>query len=91
AALECVPDILDRKFDCSGKIEYGTEAVTCGIAHGRQTLMAALANSCNCAYAQVAELVGRKNMRKYVEQFGVADSVSFDGITSAKGNYDISQ
>ena len=90
AALECVPDILERKFDCNAKIEYGTETVTCGIVHGRQTLMAALANSCNCAFAQIAELVGRKNMQKYVEQFGVADSVSFDGVTTAGGSYDIS-
>ena len=31
-----------------------------------------------------------KNMVKYVEKFRVADSISFDGITTAKGNFDIS-
>lgn len=91
AALECVPDILDDYFTCSGRIEYGTETVTCGVVHGRQTLMAALANSCNCAYAQIAEKIGRKNMLKYVEQFGVTESISFDGVTTAEGNYDISE
>ena len=91
AALECAPQVLDMQFDCSGKIEYGTEAVTCAVAHGRQNLMQALANSCNCAFARIAGEVGRKNMQKYVKEFGINDAVSFDGITTARGNYDISE
>ena len=90
AALDCVPDILDKTFTCYGAYEYGTEKVTCEKAHGTLTLKTALANSCNCAFAQIAELVGKKNMVKYVEQFGVTDSLSFDGVTTAEGNYDIS-
>ena len=91
AALDCVPGIEDMTFTCTGKVEYGTEAVTCEKAHGTQTLRQALTNSCNCAFAQVAKLVGRENMVEYVDKFQVADSISFDGVTSAKGNYDISQ
>ena len=90
AALDCVADIEEKTFTCYGKLEYGTEAVTCEKAHGTQTLKQAFANSCNCAYAQVAELVGKKNMEKYVEKFGITESLSFDGITTAKGNYDVS-
>ena len=90
AALESVPDILDQTFQCYGKVEYGTEAVTCETAHGRQNLKQALANSCNCAFAQIAELVGKQNMVKYVSQFQVVESLSFDGVTTVKGNYDIS-
>lgn len=91
AALDCVPGIEDMTFTCTGKLEYGTEAVTCEKAHGTQTLERALANSCNCAFAQVAKLVGKENMAKYVEKFQVADSLSFDGVTTVPGNYDISQ
>jgi len=91
AALDCVPGIEDMTFTCNGKLEYGTEAVTCEKAHGTQTLKQALANSCNCAFAQVAKLVGRENMKKDVDKFHVADSISFDGVTSVEGNYDISQ
>ena len=89
AALDCVPGIAEKTFTCRGKIEYGTEAVTCEKAHGTQTLKQAFANSCNCAFAQIAELVGRNNMVKYVEQFDVTKTLSFDGITTAAGNYDI--
>ena len=90
AALECVPDIQERTFTCDGKREYGSEAVTCEKAHGTVNLRQALASSCNCAFAQIAELVGKQNMVKYVDQFEVADAISFDGVTTAKGNYDIS-
>ena len=90
AALDCVPGIEDMTFPCRGKIEYGTEAVTCEKAHGTQTLKQAFANSCNCAFAQIAEKVGKNNMVKYVKQFQVTQKLSFDGSTSAAGNYDIS-
>lgn len=90
AALECVPDIESKTFYCDGSYEYGTEAVTCETAHGTLDLKGALAHSCNCGFAQIAQLVGRKNMEKYVKKFGITQSVSFDGVTSAVGNYDIS-
>lgn len=90
AALECVPDILDKVFICYGRYAYGTEAVTCEAAHGAQYLKDALANSCNCAFAQVAELVGKKNMQQYVDAYQVVAPISFDGVTSVAGNYDIS-
>ena len=90
AALECVPGIEEETFRCYGKVEYATEAVTCETAHGQQTFRGAFANSCNCAFAQIAEMVGKSKMVEYVKKFEVADRLSFDGITTAKGNYDIS-
>ena len=90
AALDCVPGIEDMTFTCRGKIAYGTEAVTCEKAHGTQSLKQAFANSCNCAFAQIAEKVGRNNMVNYVKQFQVKQKLSFDGSTTAAGNYDIS-
>lgn len=89
AALECIPDIASRTFNCTGELSYGEEAVTCETAHGRQTLKEALAHSCNCAFAQIAKAVGRKNMQKYVAAFDVVKPVEFDGVKSAAGNYNI--
>ena len=90
AALECVPGIENETFRCYGKVEYGTEAVTCETAHGQQTFRGAFANSCNCAFAKIAEMVGKNKMVEYVKKFEVADRLRFDGITTASGNYDIS-
>ena len=94
AALDGVEGIEEMTFRCTGRVEYGSgdnvAAVTCEKVHGEQDLQAALANSCNCAFAQVAELIGRKNMQNYVDKFEITKSVKFDGITTARGNYDIS-
>ena len=94
AALQSVPEITEKRFTCTGKVEYGSgdnvATVTCESVHGNQDLKAALANSCNCAFAQIAELIGRKNMEKAVKAFRVTEPVSFDGVTTARGNYDIS-
>lgn len=93
AALDCVQDIQNMTFRCEGKIEYGSgdniATVTCENPHGNLTLQTALARSCNCAFAQIAELVGKQNMEKYVAQFQVTEPVKFDGVTSARGKYDI--
>ena len=90
AAVDCVPGIENEIFQCYGKVAYGTEAVTCEKAHGQQSLKAAFANSCNCAFAKIAELVGKNNMVSYVKKFEVTKKLSFDGVTTAAGNYDIS-
>ena len=89
AALDCVDDILDRSFTCTARYEYGTYDVTCEKAHGTLNLKSALARSCNCSFAQIAELIGADRLEEYVAKFGITESVQFDGITTARGNYDL--
>ncbi len=93
AALDCVPGIEEMTFECTGKVEYGSGSnvatVTCEGVHGKLNLQTALARSCNCAFAQIAELVGRKNMETYVEQYRITAPVKFDGVATARGNYNI--
>ena len=89
AALESIPDIEERIFTCEGKYVIQNGDITCLRAHGKQTLKECFSNSCNCAFAQIVELIGRDNLQKYVDLFGVCRSVSFDGITTASGNFDL--
>ncbi|MGN0998003.1 MAG: penicillin-binding transpeptidase domain-containing protein [Faecousia sp.] len=86
AALESIPDIMDRTFTCRGTYEYGIDRVTCYMAHGEQNLEGAVKNSCNCVFAQIADLLGADVLQRYIDQFGVTESLTFDGITTAKGN-----
>ncbi len=91
AALETIPDARELTFDCDGVYEVGKNGkVTCESAHGRQTLKQAFCNSCNCAFAQLVQQIGRDKLQQYVELFGVVDSVSFDGFTTVRGNFDLS-
>ncbi len=89
AALECVPDMMERTFYCGGETKMEGSKVVCTGVHGTQTLEQAFANSCNCAYAEIAQLVGRENLNEYVRQFGVTESLRFDGITTRTGNFDM--
>ena len=88
AALETIPDIQQQKFTCTGKLEFGIDQITCEHAHWEQDLQSAFRNSCNCAFAQIALQVGDKTLEEYVEKFGITDSVTFDGITTAEGNFE---
>lgn len=86
AALECISDIMNQTFTCTGTIEYGIDKVTCEQSHGKLTFKEAFARSCNCSFAQIAQQLGGETLDRYARQFGVLESISFDGITSVKGN-----
>lgn len=91
AALEELPDIQDQKFTCTGTYQIGNKTISCNnnTSHGTQTLKTAFKNSCNCAFAQIAAQLGGENLEKYVKQFGLTDSITFDGITTGKGNFTV--
>lgn len=86
AALESIDDIEKRSFLCEGEYLTGDGDITCEYVHGEQTLQQAFTNSCNCAFAQIAIELGAEKLQRYIEQFGVLDSVTFDGITTARGS-----
>ncbi len=88
AALETIPDIMEQSFTCTGIVEYGVDKVTCQRKHGKQSFADAFANSCNCAFASIANQVGGERLESYAKQFGILDSVQFDGITTAAGSMD---
>lgn len=89
AALEEIDDIRQQTFTCTGSYEFGPDKVTCEIAHGTVDLKKAMQRSCNCAYAQIALQLGREKLQQYVDAYGVINGVSFDGLTTVKGNFDI--
>lgn len=90
AALESISDIQERSFTCTGTYLAGNGEVTCENPHGKQSLKDAFCNSCNCAFAQITLELGKDRMSRYVQQFGLMESVSFDGLTSVTGNYGVS-
>lgn len=91
AALESIPDATQLTFQCNGSFSVGNGEVTCEKAHGVQTLKEAFANSCNCAFGELTLMLGKETMNRYVAQFGITESISFDGLNTVKGNYDVSQ
>lgn len=89
AALEAIPDIMQQTFLCTGSYAFGSDRVTCERAHGTMDLKKAMTRSCNCAYAQIAVQLGKENLQKYVDAYGVMQPVRFDGIKTVKGNIEL--
>ena len=91
AALETSPDIQEKIFVCNGSYQMGVDQITCEGIHFEQDIKTAFRNSCNCAFAQLSELLGGDVLARYVAQFGVTAPVSFDGITTASGSFSVDQ
>lgn len=89
AALERIPDILEQSFTCTGSYTLGSDRVTCEKAHGTMDLKKAMLNSCNVTFAQIAVQLGREDLQSFVDAYGVTKPISFDGITTVKGNFDV--
>lgn len=75
-------------FECNGKTEIdGTEFVCHKEdGHGTQTLEEAFANSCNCAFYKIGELVGADDICRYADDFGMGEEIlRINGIYEDKG------
>ena len=87
AAIENISDLDSRTFTCHGSVDVAGVAVTCSGVHGTQTFEDAMANSCNCAFAQIALELGGKTLEKYAKDLGFTSAQKLDSITTAKGSF----
>ncbi len=87
AAIEKLPDIFNRTFTCTGSVNIEGDTITCPHSHGQMDFYGALANSCNCVYAQLAVELGGKTLERYAKEAGLLNNLSVSGITTASGNY----
>ena len=87
AALEELPDLQDRTWTCTGSVQIGDETIVCSGTHGEQHIGDAFANSCNVAFAQIAQELGADTLKKYTEKAGLTASYSVDGLPTAKSSF----
>ena len=87
AALEHIPDAESLSFTCKGSLTFGPDTITCEQKHGKQDLKTAFRNSCNCAFTELALQLGGDRLEESVKAFGITEPVTFDGISTARGNF----
>ena len=87
AAIENIPDLDERTWDCQGSIQIGDDTIVCSGTHGQQHIGDAFANSCNVAFAQMAVELGADTLAKYADKAGLMDSYSVSGLPTAKGSF----
>ena len=87
AVIENRSNLDSWEYTCTGKIDYGPDKITCPYVHGTQNFEDALANSCNCAFAQLAQDTGGETLSEYVEKYELTESADVNGIKTAKGSF----
>ena len=88
AAIETMPDLYERRFTCDGTLTVDGNQITCTAVHGSQTIEQALANSCNCAFAELALELGGDTLALYAKQLGLTGRLTMDGTATAAGRFD---
>ncbi|MDD5953354.1 MAG: penicillin-binding transpeptidase domain-containing protein [Oscillospiraceae bacterium] len=88
-ALENIKDIDKHVFHCEGTKVINGNTIVCDshTAHGDQTLQEALTNSCNVAFAELADELGSEKMMKTAEEMGFNKSFSVDDNKTVASNY----
>lgn len=87
AALDTIPDLETRRFTCHQTLEMDGGTIRCTGWHGEQTIEQALANSCNCAFGELARELGPEVLEGYAQVLGVAGSLTLDGVSTAAGQF----
>ena len=89
AAIENIPDLESRRFQCNGSEIINGNKITCTAVHGDQSFQDALGNSCNIAFGELAVEVGEEAMMEKAQEMGFGQSYSVDGVSTAKSVYNV--
>ena len=89
AAMNEIPGIEERVFECSGKITMSGGEITCLRAHGKQSFTETLVHSCNVAYAEMANEIGATKMKQYSEKAGLNSTLRLNRIPVTTGSFDL--
>ena len=90
AALDQLPGLREESFTCTGERIINGQRISCTKAHGEQSLRDALANSCNCAFSEIALRMGKDALSAQAEAERLTESIELDGITTSRGKFDLS-
>lgn len=74
--------------DCTGSVEVAGQTYRCalGRAHGEVNLRGALAESCNCYFVELGQLLGGETLLDTARRFGLGSSVRIaPDMTAASG------
>lgn len=88
AAIEQIDGLYDRSFTCAGSTVADGHEIHCTGVHGEQTVEQALANSCNCAFAELSLELGGETLKAYADRFGFTEPLSVSGISTRAGNFE---
>lgn len=78
AALETKKINLSTSFLCHGKMLIGNREFACWSTHNKQSLISAIAHSCDVFFYSTGLLLGGQTIHEYAVKFGLSKSTSFE-------------
>ncbi|MBR5441513.1 MAG: penicillin-binding protein [Clostridia bacterium] len=88
-AIENDPDIYSFTYKCTGETSIDGVKVTCPSVHGEMDFKECLANSCNCAYAQIASDLGKDKLTATANEYGFGQQFEFGNQQTNPSVFDL--
>ncbi len=89
SAVENLPDADSFTYKCTGKTVIDGVKVTCPNIHGEMNFKECLANSCNCAYAHLANEIGADKLTETAVKFGFGKQFDFGNQKTNASRFDL--
>lgn len=90
-AIENIPDIYSRTFECDGEYEASDGTVICNGVHGKVSFQKAMNESCNCAFAQISIELGADKLLATAESMGFNKKLAAKEIKLTKSRFSPSE
>ncbi len=86
-AIENIPDIYTRTFECDGEYETGDGTVICNGVHGEVNFQKAMNESCNCAFAEISIELGASKLEATAKAMGFNSQLFAKEIRLTKSRF----
>lgn len=95
SAIENIPDIYKRTFNCTGKYTTGKGDgdgdVICHSVHGEVSFEEGLNYSCNVVFGTIANELGAERLTNTVRQLGFGKNVTISKADAVRSTFDLSE
>ena len=92
-AIENIPGIYDKTFNCTGKYTTGKGAgegdVICHSTHGKVTFEEGLNYSCNVVFGTIATYLGAEKLTETVRKLGFGENVTISKADAVRSTFDL--
>lgn len=90
-AIQNIPDLDSRRFNCTGSYNAGTGIVKCNGVHGVLDFEEGFNNSCNCVFAELAIELGTAKMTQTANQLGFNVKDNMGETPISKSSFNVSK
>ena len=90
-AIENIPDIDSRTFECDGEYEVGKGSVICNDVHGKVNFTEAMNESCNSAFAEISVELGAEKLLATAKSMGFNTQLYAKEIRLTKSRFSPSE